>query len=139
MSHPSPAPTLVAEAHHGQHENPAPPSPKHNFASTPVNDTAGAESMTPTLTTSTGDLEKAHTKVYEGDGSEERPFIVRWQEGDRANPFNWSKTARWAIVATQAMCTFVIAFGSSTYAGGIAQMIVYFDVSAEVITLGLSL
>ncbi|KAL8290079.1 hypothetical protein RQP46_003018 [Phenoliferia psychrophenolica] len=55
-----------------------------------------------------------------------------------ANPLNWSQVRKWTIVPTIAVATLCVAFGSSVYAGGIKQMEEYFEVSTEVVTVGLS-
>lgn len=44
------------------------------------------------------DVEQAKEYTYEGNGTAEAPYIVRFEEGDTANPFEWSKLKRWSIV-----------------------------------------
>lgn len=51
----------------------------------------------------------------------------------------WSSGARYLIVFVQAIATLCVAFASSVYAGGYAQMTSYFGASQELITAGLSL
>ncbi|KAM0746669.1 Benomyl/methotrexate resistance protein [Meredithblackwellia eburnea MCA 4105] len=88
----------------------------------------------------TGDEEKAsEAPQYAGSGTLDDPYVVRWLEGDRANPLNWGKIRKWAYVQAIAWSTLCVAFGSSIYAGGIRQMEVEFHIGSEVITLGLSL
>ncbi|GAA5867304.1 hypothetical protein JCM1840_005020 [Sporobolomyces johnsonii] len=77
--------------------------------------------------------------VYAGEGTTEKPFILKFEEGDPENPQNWSPAKKWAITANVAVSTLCVAFGSSIYAGGLSDLLVYFDTSQEVITLGLSL
>ena len=44
------------------------------------------------------DLEQAREYTYEGNGTVEAPFIVRFVEGDPENPQEWGKLKRWSIV-----------------------------------------
>ncbi|GAA5932784.1 hypothetical protein JCM1841_006402 [Sporobolomyces salmonicolor] len=76
---------------------------------------------------------------YAGEGTAEKPYIVKFEEGDPENPQNWSPAKKWAITANVAVSTLCVAFGSSIYAGGLGDLLVYFKTSQEVITLGLSL
>ncbi|BGP30492.1 hypothetical protein JCM10296v2_002247 [Rhodotorula toruloides] len=76
---------------------------------------------------------------YGGEGTEESPYIVKWLDGEEENPQNWSGTKKWLITANAAVSTLCIAFGSSIYAGGLADFLIYFKTSVTIVTLGLSL
>ena len=52
---------------------------------------------------------------------------------------HFGKVKKWAIVLTMAIATLAVAFVSSAYTGGIAEIIEQFGCSDEVATLGLSL
>lgn len=83
--------------------------------------------------------EAAVSTVFEGRGTLEDPFVVKWLEGERENPLQWRNWKKWSIVGVVAMSTLCMAAGSSLYAGGIAQIIGYFKVSEITATAGLSL
>ncbi|KAL6708520.1 hypothetical protein ACN47E_002783 [Coniothyrium glycines] len=76
---------------------------------------------------------------YDGEGTEEDPYVVEWIENDPRNPMTWSKTKKWIMCLAVANSVLVVAFCSSAFSGGIQQIMVEFSVSQEVVTLGLSL
>ncbi|KAF1964914.1 MFS multidrug transporter-like protein [Bimuria novae-zelandiae CBS 107.79] len=76
---------------------------------------------------------------YEGSGTEEDPYVVEWMENDPRNPMQWSKTKKWTGCLCMAFATLAVSFCSSAFSGGIRQILVEFDVSQEVVTLGISL
>lgn len=41
--------------------------------------------------------EKGSAVPYEGQGTTESPFIVKFLDGEQANPQNWSKTKKWYV------------------------------------------
>lgn len=51
------------------------------------------------------DPEKAVEDRYEGHGTAESPYVVRWLEGDKANPLLWSQLRKWTIVQVIAIAT----------------------------------
>lgn len=54
---------------------------------------------------------------YPGSGTEEDPYIVSYIPDDVGNPYNWTKSRRWAIswiVATEMLAS---AFASSAFSG----------------------
>ncbi|KAK4700587.1 hypothetical protein P7C70_g5657, partial [Phenoliferia sp. Uapishka_3] len=75
---------------------------------------------------------------YEGAGTKEDPFIVKWRQDEKANPLNFREGKKWLIVCGVALSTLCVAFGSSIYSGGMAQMESYFGRSQELLTSGLS-
>lgn len=76
---------------------------------------------------------------YEGEGTEEDPYVVEWIENDPRNPMTWAKTKKWIMAIAVANSVLVVSFCSSAFSGGIQQIMVEFSVSQEVVTLGVSL
>lgn len=76
---------------------------------------------------------------YAGSGTEEDPYAVTWIPNDPRNPFNWSQFQKWFITMNVALATLAVALVSSAYTGGIQEIIVEFNISQEVATLGVSL
>ncbi|GAA6055392.1 hypothetical protein JCM3770_001086 [Rhodotorula araucariae] len=83
--------------------------------------------------------EKGQAVPYDGEGTVEKPYIVKFLDDDKENPMNWSQTKKWGITCNAAISTFCIAFASSAYSGGLIDFMIYFKQDTEVITLGLSL
>ncbi|KAI9823827.1 MAG: hypothetical protein M1819_001128 [Sarea resinae] len=76
---------------------------------------------------------------YAGSGTEEDPYVVHWLENDPRNPMLWKPWVKWTLTMLVAIATLAVAFVSSAYTGGIRQILVQFQVSEEVVTLGVSL
>ena len=76
---------------------------------------------------------------YEGEGTEDDPYVVEWIEDDPRNPMTWSKTKKWIMAIAVANSVLVVSFCSSAFSGGIGQVMIEFGVSQEVVTLGISL
>jgi hypothetical protein len=76
---------------------------------------------------------------YDGEGTEEDPYVVEWIENDPRNPMTWPKTKKWIMAIAVANSVLVVSFCSSAFSGGIQQIMVEFSVSQEVVTLGVSL
>ncbi|PMD34299.1 MFS general substrate transporter [Hyaloscypha variabilis F] len=76
---------------------------------------------------------------YAGNGTDDDPYIVDYLDNDRQDALNFSKGQKWAIAVLQSLSTFAVTFASSVYASGIVGVMLRFDVSEEVATLGLSL
>lgn len=76
---------------------------------------------------------------YDGEGTEDDPYVVEWIENDARNPQHWAKTKKWIIALAVANSVLVVSFCSSAFSGGIQQIMVEFSVSQEVVTLGVSL
>ena len=76
---------------------------------------------------------------YEGEGTEDDPYVVEWIENDARNPMTWSKTKKWIMALAVANSVLVVSFCSSAFSGGIVQIMMEFSVSQEVVTLGVSL
>jgi hypothetical protein len=76
---------------------------------------------------------------YKGTGTEDDPFLVTWIDDDPVNPMNYSQTTKWGITILVAIATLAVAFVSSAYSGGIAEIIQEFRVAQIIATLGISL
>lgn len=76
---------------------------------------------------------------YDGEGTEEDPFVVEWIENDPRNPMTFAKTKKWIMALAVANSVLVVSFCSSAFSGGIQQIMREFSVSQEVVTLGVSL
>ncbi|KAF7880955.1 uncharacterized protein EAF02_006846 [Botrytis sinoallii] len=76
---------------------------------------------------------------YRGSGTEQDPYVVEFIPGDRRNPLNFTMLKKWTITLLLAFATLAVSFVSSAYTGGVKQIIEDFNVSTEVITLGVSL
>ncbi|KDQ63393.1 hypothetical protein JAAARDRAFT_29421 [Jaapia argillacea MUCL 33604] len=67
------------------------------------------------------------------------PYLVKFDEGDMANPKNWSSLTKWYITATSGLLVLNATFASSAPTGVIGQLIEEFHMSREVATLAISL
>ncbi|GAA5976464.1 hypothetical protein JCM10908_005509 [Rhodotorula pacifica] len=77
--------------------------------------------------------------AFEGAGTQDAPYIVRWDVDDPRDPQNWSKTRKWLITATAAIATLCIAFGSSVVSAAIPDLAAVFREDITVLTLSISL
>ena len=76
---------------------------------------------------------------YHGSGTKEDPYVVEFIPDDPRNPMNFSMVKKWSITILVAVAMLAIAFVSTAYTGGVAQIIQQFGASDEVVTLGVSL
>ncbi|KAF2238192.1 putative MFS multidrug transporter [Viridothelium virens] len=76
---------------------------------------------------------------YDGEGTEESPYVVTWIENDPRNPMLFSQIKKWSITMLSAFATLAVAFVSSAFSGPIQEIIQTFHASEEVVTLGISL
>lgn len=76
---------------------------------------------------------------YVGQGTEESPYIVEWLPEDPRNPMQFPAWKKWSLTLLVAFATLAVAFVSSAYTGGVRQILMQFNVSQEVVTLGVSL
>ena len=93
--------------------------------------TAPATLPTDTLA-NTQDLEKAKVEA-EVDAAD--PFLVTWDDGEAANPLNWTGYKRWSITAVCGLLVFNATFASTAPNGIIGQLTEEFGVSVEVAQL----
>lgn len=83
--------------------------------------------------------EPKYLNTYPGTGTEDDPYLVDWLPGERANPYNWRTSYRWAVTAVVAMSCLCISFASSSYSAAIPEIATKYHVSNTVSILGLSL
>jgi multidrug resistance protein len=76
---------------------------------------------------------------YPGSGTHDDPYVVEYIHNDRRNPMLFPMWKKWAITILVAFATLAVAFVSAAYTGGVTQIIEEFNVSDEVVTLGVSL
>ncbi|KZM24427.1 uncharacterized protein EKO05_0001572 [Ascochyta rabiei] len=76
---------------------------------------------------------------YEGSGTEEDPYAVEWLPNDPRNPMTFAKTKKWIMAIAVANSVLVVSFCSSAFSGGVQQIMIEFNVSQEIVTLGVSL
>lgn len=76
---------------------------------------------------------------YEGSGTEDDPYSVVWIDHDPRNPMLFAQWKKWALTGLVSIATLAVAFVSSAYTGGIDGILVQFNTSDEVVTLGVSL
>lgn len=83
--------------------------------------------------------QKIVNAFYQGKGTEHDPFIVTWLADDPRNPLDFKIGAKWSIAFLASMASLAVAMGSSTYSGGLGDIIAQFDCGREVAILGISL
>lgn len=76
---------------------------------------------------------------YPGSGTPEDPYRIEFIPHDPRNPKTWKMWKKWLITVTCAIATLAVTFASSSFTGGIAEMMETFGVGTELITLGVSL
>lgn len=85
-----------------------------------------------------GEVEK--TPSYDGQGTEDDPFVVEFQKDDPRNPMNWSSFRKWLITFIATISVFAVTLTSSAYSVSANEVFQDFDdISPSVFTLGLSL
>ncbi|KAG5660264.1 hypothetical protein KAF25_003786 [Fusarium avenaceum] len=111
-----------------------------------MNDTDNIEAPAPTripywrlVADQAGITPEVQNYKYDGSGTEEDPYRVKWIPNDPRNPMTFSQVKKWFITMTVALTTLAVALVSSAYTGGIRQIIMEFQISQEVATLGVSL
>lgn len=104
------------------------------------------EAQTPTRI-SHWNLVKDHARLtpeilnhkYAGSGTQDDPYAISWIPNDPGDPMGFSVWKKWAITVCVAFVTLAVSFDSSAYSGGIRQIVAHFEVSEEVVILGISL
>lgn len=76
---------------------------------------------------------------YRGTGLGTDPYIVEFIPGDWRNPVSFALWKKWLITITLAFGTLAVTFTSSSYSGGITEILTEFDINVELSTLGISL
>ncbi|OLN83068.1 putative MFS-type transporter [Colletotrichum chlorophyti] len=86
-----------------------------------------------------GVTEAVLERKYPGEGTHESPFVIDFLPEDAHNPQTFPKWKKWTYTIEQAIATLAVAFVSTAYSGGIAEVIRDFGVSTEIGILGVSL
>ncbi|KAI0467760.1 major facilitator superfamily domain-containing protein [Xylaria cf. heliscus] len=76
---------------------------------------------------------------YQGSGTDNDPFLVKWIPDDPRNPMAFSDGIKWLITMVMAIATLAVALASSAYSGGVSEIIREFDINSEIAILGISL
>ena len=76
---------------------------------------------------------------YPGSGTQDDPYLIQWIPNDPRNPMTWGIVQKWFVTLVVAWSTLAVALVSSAYTGGIKDIIMEFQISQEVATLGVSL
>lgn len=86
-----------------------------------------------------GVTEAVLQRKYPGQGTHEAPFVVDFLPEDARNPQTFPKWKKWTYTIEQAIATLAVAFVSTAFSGGIAEVIRDFNVSTLIGILGVSL
>jgi MFS family permease len=84
------------------------------------------------------DTETLLDQKYTGRGTKESPFHVVFLPDDPQNAMTFPQWKKWLFTWLQALATLATTFASSAYSGGMKQVILSFNISTEVATLGIS-
>lgn len=76
---------------------------------------------------------------YVGSGTEKDPYLVQWIPNDPRNPMHLNDFQKWFMTFIVAIATMAVSLLSSAYTGGIAEIMVEFNLGQEVSVLGVSL
>lgn len=76
---------------------------------------------------------------YSGAGTTESPYLVEFLPNDPRNPMAFSQSFKWTITLVAAISTLAVSFASSAYSGSILEIKEEFDVSNEVVILGVAI
>ncbi|KAF3055931.1 putative transporter mfs2 [Daldinia childiae] len=76
---------------------------------------------------------------YEGQGTDENPFVVSFFDGDPRDPQQFSAWVRWTLCVATGLVTFAVSFSSSSFSSVVTETREEFGGSTELGTLGVSL
>lgn len=76
---------------------------------------------------------------YAGRGTADSPYLVEFLPNDPRNALNFPRSKKWTITILQAIATLAVTFASTAYSGGVKSIIMEFDVSNEIVILGISM
>ncbi|KAF5988537.1 major facilitator superfamily transporter [Fusarium bulbicola] len=76
---------------------------------------------------------------YDGNGTVESPYLVEFLPGDPRNAMDFSARKKWLITGLHAIATLAVAFVSTAYSGGLTSILLEFQVSTEIVILGISM
>ncbi|CAN8104992.1 unnamed protein product [Discula destructiva] len=86
--------------------------------------------------------ERPHTEKLESSqqlGTAEHPFVVEWLPNDPGNPMNFSSARKWLITSVVTTSVLAVTLTSSAYSGSAGPLLIEFNTSKELISLGVSL
>ncbi|KAE8440761.1 hypothetical protein EG329_006596 [Mollisiaceae sp. DMI_Dod_QoI] len=89
--------------------------------------------------TDDGEVEQSPNSIYDGQGTEENPFMVEFLKDDPGNPMNWSSIRKWFITTIVTLSVFAVTLTSSAYSESSNEVMQDFNISTEVFILGASL
>lgn len=99
--------------------------------------------MGPEESSMAGDQQETRSDLHEvqsrRSGRPERVELVKFKEGDEADPKNWSKAMKWWITIVVALTCFCVAFDSAVITSDIVGVSQTLDVSEEVALLSITL
>lgn len=75
---------------------------------------------------------------YEGEGTEDEPYLITFLDNDPGDPMQFSPWLRWTLCLVVGYVTFSVAFISSAYISGVPAISQELGGSQEMGTLGLS-
>lgn len=87
----------------------------------------------------TGITEAVLKYNYAGNGTSDSPYLVEFLPNDPRNALNFPQSKKWTITVLQAIATLAVTFASTAYSGGLTSIIMEFNVSTEVVILGISM
>ncbi|PRP84230.1 hypothetical protein PROFUN_08430 [Planoprotostelium fungivorum] len=70
--------------------------------------------------------------------SKENAFLVSFEDDDPERPINWKRRKKVWVTLICSLITFVVSFNSSIFSSDIVALSEYFDISQEVIILGIT-
>ncbi|WRT65985.1 uncharacterized protein IL334_002936 [Kwoniella shivajii] len=84
-------------------------------------------------------FEEILAKNYQGNGTNEDPYIIDWIPNDKEDPQTWPAVYKWTCIAVVSWLTLAVALSSSAYTGGAEDLITEFHTSYELVVAGVSL
>ncbi|THC92455.1 hypothetical protein EYZ11_008071 [Aspergillus tanneri] len=75
---------------------------------------------------------------YAGSGTEQNPFKVSWISDDPLYPMAYHTSSKWALLSLVSLAFFTVSLVSSSYSGGMGEIVDFFQTSEEIATLGIS-
>ena len=76
---------------------------------------------------------------YNGEGTEESPYIVDFLPQDSYNPMQYPSWKKWTVTLLNAMAALAVTFVSSAFSASILEIVKQFNVDSEIAILGISL
>lgn len=76
---------------------------------------------------------------YEGRGTAEDPYVVKFKPEDPANPMNWLSARKWLYIGIATISVFAVTMTSSAYSVSSKEITREFHSSSELFSLGIAL